>query len=492
MRVIDLFPYCSNSECPDNKKGKHKHVLPRQQEILDSQEKFVAAVGGYGSGKTLAICITAHLLCVSIPGNRGIVLRRSLPKLHDSTERIYLEVLRRSGVAFKARENRDGWPHRIIYGNGSEVTFRETKDLGRFLGPEYGWFYIDEAQEEPEKTFKDLVGRLRLPRAAQHLRGFIATNPPNNRHWIARYWPRPGAYKRTMVVRDKPVVETWRMIRSSTVENPHLDPSYVAGLIATHTPQEVQRIIHGQYGFTSEGEPVYKLFDETKHVADPKIFHMQTYRVWDFGYNQPAVLWSQIFRCKHQSLHLNVLWELEEAKLESEELAKKSIELTNRVFPPPLSNMIVDGGDTAGAQVNEKGPGPIIRLSRPRDQGGFGLRFKHQKFADIDPGLDEVRKLLREKCKCGFYLLTIHRRCKWLIEAMAGGYHYPPEKIGKEIKKPVKDGYYDNIADCLRYTVMLFYVPMRNGSSSDWYTEAMESVRSDYGDENDNWTWVGW
>ena len=37
---------------------------------------------------------------------------------------------------------------------------------------------------------------------------------------------------------------------------------------------------------------------------------------------------------------------------------------------------------------------------------------------------------------------------------MAGGYHLPQDKIGRSqpgVDKPVKDGYYDNIADSVRY-----------------------------------------
>lgn len=99
MKVTDLFPPCSDTSCKNTTRG-HKHVLPLQQEFLDSKEKFVALVGGYGSGKTLPLCVMGHLLSITVPGNRGIVLRRSLPKLHESTERIYLEVLKRSGIHY--------------------------------------------------------------------------------------------------------------------------------------------------------------------------------------------------------------------------------------------------------------------------------------------------------------------------------------------------------------------------------------------------------
>ena len=474
MKIEDLFPPCTIEGCED-KPLLHRHILPLQQEFLDATERFVALIGGYGSGKTLPACIMGHLLSISIPGNMGIILRRSLPKLHDSTERIFLEVLERSGEMFTAREMRDGWPHRVIYGNGSEIAFRETKDLGRFLGPEYGWYLIDEAQEEPQDTFRKLNGRLRLPRAAKFLKGMICTNPPPDKHWIAKTWPKPGRDVKEIKVRGSVTRLTYRMIRSSTYDNPFLSSEYIAGILEGNTEAEARRILDGHYGFQQEGDPVYPMFNLLKHQGDPDTRIMTTYRVWDFGFRRPACTWHQMFRCKERTLHWVVLQELLGENQEAHDFATDVINRTKVDFADVLKagrNLVLDGGDAAGAQRSDRGPGPIIRLSRPvapkgKDpaEGGFGLHFKYKKFKDIDPGLDEVRKCLGRKCKCGWPILMIHRRCRTTIEGMAGGYHYPKERPSSQDvlnKKPVKDGYYDNLTDTMRYMCMLFYKPLSN------------------------------
>ncbi len=490
MKTEELFPPCTKTNRPDCEIiGPHRHVLPQQQELLDSHERFTALVGGYGSGKTLPLCIMGHLLSISIPGNMGIIVRRSLPKLHDSTERIFLEVLDRSGVDVRFREMRDGWPHRVIYPNGSEVYFRETKDLGRFLGPEYGWFYIDEAQEEPEKTFTDLVGRLRLPRASKYLRGFIATNPPSNQHWIAKNWPKPGSWtKEVTLPNGQRVTTSWRLIRSLTYDNPFLRPDYVASLLQQNTASEARRIIEGQYGFVQEGQPVYPTFDFFKHVGDPPNRMMTLYRVWDFGFHSPAVAFSQIFRCKKNGIHIVFLHEIIGKDIETEALAAQVMRETRSIFKDIPSHLVIDGGDAAGAQINEKGPGPIIRLAKAPPEG-YNLRFHYRKFPDLDPGLDLTRKLLRTKCQCGYHLFMTHRRNQTMIEALAGGYHYPKERAGHEKGvKPVKDGFYDNIADAVRYTHELFYRPIMNGliDVQDALVEA-----TGYGEiEQNRWDWM--
>lgn len=120
---------------PPGIKGK-RVLLPHQRELIESPERYVAFVGGYGSGKTLAAAILGVLLSVQIPGNVGVIARRSYSKLHDSTLRMFLEVLERVDLGnVQYRDSFRGFPHRIIFPNDSEVWVKETKDIGRWLGP---------------------------------------------------------------------------------------------------------------------------------------------------------------------------------------------------------------------------------------------------------------------------------------------------------------------------------------------------------------------
>lgn len=451
MQVSDLFPRCTRIPCPLGGVGRHAHVLPKQQEVLDSTERIVAMVGGYGSAKTLAGMALIHLLMQAVPGNMGIVVRRSLPKLRDSTQRIFLEVLDRSKADVEFREMRDGWPGRVIYRDtGSEVTFRETKDLGRFLGPEYGVFAIDEAQEEPEQVFKDLLGRLRLPRARQYLKALLMTNPPRRGHWIQKRFPREGTWTEYVEVSGVSVPVTMRMVRSRTADNPFLDETYIAQLKMTHSPEELRGILSGEYRSDFDGKPVYKPpFNPTMHVGSFPIQRATIVRGWDFGYHHPVVTYSQMTRCKFLRVHWRVLRELILEDVDYKQLHDKVVEFGNLHFPNHNRYMYVDAGDYAGTQVSDKGPGAIIQLAQPP----YNLTFRYTPVRDIDPALRFIRELLRTKCQCGHYLLEVDRECPEVIETFLGGYHYPKDKGGmvKPDAKPVKDNYYDNIADAVRY-----------------------------------------
>lgn len=455
--VSSLFPLCRLDPCPFEGTGKHAHILPKQQEVLDAPERVVAQVGGYGSMKTLSGMVLGHLLSAHIPGNLGIVVRRSLPKLRDSTQRIFLEVLDRSKADVEFREMRDGWPGRIIYrDNGSEVTFRETKDLGRFLGPEYGWFAIDEAQEEPELTFKNLMGRLRLPRASKYLKAMLMTNPPKRGHWLQKMFPQEGSWAREIDVGGKVVKITFRMIRSRTSENPFLDPEYIAQLKLTHTPDELRRVLSGEYGTDHEGKPVYKPpFTPSWHVGSFEVRPATIARGWDFGYHHPVVVFAQMLRCAKRKVHCRILRELIVEDLDYRDLYDKVEDHGSIWFPNHNRYMYTDAGDAAGAAVSDKGPGPIIELAKPP----YSLQFRYTHVRDIDPGVRLIRDLLATRCECGHYLLEVDRECPEVIEMFLGGYRYPKDRYGqlKPHAKPLKDDYYDNIADAVRYLIWNLY-----------------------------------
>ena len=467
----ELFPVCQSERCP--LRGKHKHTLESQLELLESSEKYVLSVGGVGSGKTLAAAVLGVLLSLTVPGNLGLVMRRTYALLHDNTQRIYLEVLERArdelGLEWNGRENRDGFPHHILFpGNASEIFFRESKDPGRYRGQEYGWYHVDEASEEPPSTFDGLNQRLRLPRAGAFLKGMLTTNPPHERHWLAqRFGATPGV---TQVGR-----ETFRLIRSSTRQNPHLPEGYLDGLLSSLSQAEIRRVVEGEFGFHPEGPAVFPQFHHGQHVGMPAIRAIALVRAWDFGFRHPAVTFSQRWHCGKRQLHWAVLAELDAPQSEGEALAELVLKKTDEIFPDHGAHLLLDCGDAAGAAVSERGPGPIIRLAQPP----YNLRFAYRKLPKIEPGLDLMRGFLRaKKCLCGEMMFQVHRRCRGVIDALAGGYHYSE----KNSERPVKDGYYDDFVDSLRYAAEIHIRPeLEPEETSSILTPPVRS---------DQWRWM--
>lgn len=463
--LIELFPECYRGDCPEGPPGAHKHIFPHQQELLESAERYVAIVGGYGAGKSLPMAVMAHVLSTMIPGNVGVICRRSFPKLRDSIQRDFMLILERAGIDCTFMERRDRWANRVVYPNASEVWFRETSDMGRWLGPSLGWFILDEAIEEPYKTFTDLVGRLRLPAAGKYLRGIIGSNPPDITHWIAKvFGTEPGV--RTVVrdtSRGRKVKVTFRLIQVATSANRALPDSYEGDQLAVLDPNEARRVLEGQFGFAFEGKGVYAgAFDYAKHVGlwplqrlGPRGAILPMTRGWDFGFHHPAVLWSQIYRCPQGIMHCVFHQEFCPEDTEAEDVAREVLSQSRLAY---TAASFTDVGDPAGAQAGagkSSMDSPIYRLAAPP----LNLRIRYLKIPDISPGIALARVLFkRKRCACGVPVLGVTPACGLLIKALAGGYHYAKPRYGRATpNKPIKDGLYDDPADAFRYILELEY-----------------------------------
>ena len=451
MTPDDLFPICADKMCP--RIGQHKHISPPQQDFLDATEKYVYMQGGYGSGKSIIACIKGILLSISLPGNRGVVIRESYPKLHDSTQRTFMECLDRAGIRYKGRENRDGWYHRIIIpvkGGSSEVFFRETKQLGRFLGSEFGWWLVDEALEVDKDVFKKLQGRLRLPAARGFYSGMLISNPPHLNHWLHEvFGENPRSFSVEVDISGQIELSTFRYMQVSTRQNPHNPPGYLADLLTGLTQAEIDRLVEGQYGYIPDGPPVYPMFEHHRHVGLPQLpEHVPLVRAWDFGFRHPAVSFHAFWRCRKEEIHWNILDAMDSRMVEAVPFAESVIRYTTQVWPQLDTIMVEDDGDIAGSHVSDTGPGPINILAG----APWNLNFSYKK-CDVEPGVRMIRDFLKlPECKCGQSRFLVHRKVRHVIEAFQGGYHMRRAVAGKGVKEePVKDGFYDDFMDSVRY-----------------------------------------
>lgn len=312
-----------------------------------------------------------------------------------------------------------------------------------------------------------------------YLCGMLLSNPPPKTHWIhTHFGEQPG-----LIARGG---STYQLFRSSTRENPHLPQGYIDDLIQVYGPVEAQRVIEGQYGFTSDGSPVYSPpFSHGHHVGDPVyVRHLPLVRSWDFGFRHPTVTFHQFGRCLHRTVHWNILASMDELfDLEAEELARKVKEFTAQIFPEAHIATIVDCGDRSGANRSDKGPGPIVRLKAHP----FNLWIKY-KVCNIEPGIELINRRLRSTCACGLPVVQIHRRAVNVIDGFAGGYHFPRLRPGKAPgEKPLKDEFYDDIMDSVRYAAENYLRPaLRDAGLGTLQTSVVQTQRP----PQESWRWM--
>lgn len=216
-----------------------------------------------GCGKTYALCVAAVRHAAKFPGANILLARLTFRELIDSTKKMFFEVvenkkLRDLFVRPTKWDYREG-TNNCRLKNGSEVTFAnlEPNRLDKLKNLEFSWIGIDQAEEIKFDTYQLLLQRCRLnavPHTERHVvsiandegdnwlrKRFLAFDPPHNRP-----------------TRDA----TRKLIRGSSLENPHLDSGARAQLLAL--PPEVQ----SRWVFANMDAMASRLIPDLK-IVDP-------------------------------------------------------------------------------------------------------------------------------------------------------------------------------------------------------------------------------
>ena len=432
--------------------------LPKQQEFIDSLlqpngSKYLAYVGGIGSGKTLIGCIAMISLAVMYPGDY-LVCRQFMPELKITTLKTFLEICPKELIA----EHRvaDGIIRlRSMGGKISNIIFRQLDEPDKLRSLNLNAFYIDEASQTSEAAFTLLQGRLRGP----HVRkGFITSNPAGH-DWIYQWWVKQDMFK------TPETKKLFRLIKAPSTENTHLPPGYVQSMMETWSEDRIQREIMGSFD-AFEGQ-VYSEFRRDVHVVRPFKIPAEWSRIAgaDHGFRNPACwLWGAI----DYDGNVYVYREYYEREMLIEEIVKgrKKSKSVEKHIQGVLERM-----------KGEKLEGAFIDPSTKRSQGTTGgsdwdtyLEHLPAGFPlipaqnDVAPGIDRVKSYLKQHPRTNKPKLFIFETCDNLIEEMSK-YRYKElrqEQMGKkaEYEEPVKTD--DHACDALRYMIMSRPDPAKN------------------------------
>lgn len=212
---------------------------PIQLELILAGEYEVAAVTGMGAGKTYALCAGALRHAAKWAGANVLISRLTFRELIDSTKKQFYEMVDNKGlrelfVKPKRWDYREGTNNcRLV--NGSEITFAnlEPNRLDKLKNLEFSYIGIDQAEEIGYDTYQLLLLRCRLSAVPPEDRHVVAIANDEGDNWLRRrfltFEPPHG----------RPTIDaTRRLIRGSSLNNPHLDTGARAQLLSL--PPEVQ------------------------------------------------------------------------------------------------------------------------------------------------------------------------------------------------------------------------------------------------------------
>lgn len=225
-------------------KDKVVNLLPHQGLFVLSADRVLLLDGGFGAAKTLALCSWAYAQCDLYPNNLILLGRHEYTDLADSTIRSFFELIPEGKTAKNWNEQAKVYRH----GNGSEILFRHLDDEAGLKNLNLGGVGIDQTEEILPDRFDLLLGRLRRPNASRQIR---LTANPNGHDWLWQlFYGKSSILWRSAHVEEFYTAspdyrEGYQVIRCSTLDNPHLPPDYVQGLLRDYPPEFVEQYVKG-------------------------------------------------------------------------------------------------------------------------------------------------------------------------------------------------------------------------------------------------------
>lgn len=133
--------------------------LHQQKEFISSPVQFTMFSGGFGTGKTAALCGKIVGLMTLVPGNLGYLARQDGKALRQTTMLSLLEMIPKEWI-FR-HDTQKGVLKFTPEAGGSMLIYGDLKDTGDLKNHNLGFFAIDQAEEMEWNSWEFLAGRLR-------------------------------------------------------------------------------------------------------------------------------------------------------------------------------------------------------------------------------------------------------------------------------------------------------------------------------------------
>jgi len=303
---------------PSVKKGPRliRWANEEQEQAFNYGPYPLMASGGFGAGKTYALCLKAMLLSDLYPGNRGLIARKQGEKLKKTTMKTFFKVCPPEAYLYGSRSDQ---AKSLTLNNGSEILWSQLDDseiIELLRGLEINWFLIDQAEEVSEEIIEVLMRRLgrwdqatvpqwlidretaagrewpwwnkETGRALPPTYAMFACNPDHELHWIyRRFHPESPEWQETYSKQG------YKMINFDSTKNLFL-PDQNKEALLQGTKEFVARFVRGEWGIP-EGQ-IHKIDAMSLLKWSPELEeHLKTCkksRTLDHGETAPTVcLW---------------------------------------------------------------------------------------------------------------------------------------------------------------------------------------------------------
>lgn len=222
--------------------------------LIDTEHKYLAAICGYGAGKSITLAYKAIYLASLNAGYEGAVMSPTFPMLMDVMVKKMQEACGKISIRYTfekaAKKFILHWPG----GKSTLIHLMAAENWDRNAGYELAFACLDEMdridRDDAHEAWKMMCSRLRKGRVFQ----ICAVSTPKGYNFCYDFWYKDARNEKGEYDPER------RIIHASNRENPFLKPDYIPNLLKTHSPKECEALIDGKFVNMTSGS-VYYTFD---------------------------------------------------------------------------------------------------------------------------------------------------------------------------------------------------------------------------------------
>jgi hypothetical protein len=240
---------------------KTVELLEHQAEFInDNDVPFLGLVGGFRSGKTVALCYKALMLANLNTMADGALLEPTYGMLTRVLVPTFNTILWNLGIKFTHNKS-DNFYDIDLGGVTKRIWLLSAENYEKSAGMTLSWFGIDEvdtmSMDVAKNSWNMMTSRLTKGEVIQ---GFC-TSTPEGFNFLYYFFEENKGTDR-------------RLIRASTYSNPFIDEIYFENLKKTHTEQQLEAYLHGHFVNMKSGN-IYYSFNRNMHETDLTIDHFE-------------------------------------------------------------------------------------------------------------------------------------------------------------------------------------------------------------------------
>lgn len=385
--------------------------------------------------------------------SRFAVVRNTYPELESTTQKTVFDWFPEHyfGVHSKSKHT---YVIDAFEGHEIELVFLSLdrpEHVGKMLSLELTGAWVNEAREVPWELIRVLARRCnRYPSmrdgGATWWGVWCDTNPPDMQSdWYGYFETKKPA--------NAAIFKQPSGLSPQAENKRHLPSTYYADMLDDLSEEEIKVYVHGEYGFLTDGKPVYPEFSERLHVSERAVARRNAgpiKRGWDFGLT-PACIFTQM----QANGQKRVVAELVAERAGVDAFSDAVLMFTRQRFE---GYAVEDVGDPSGSYESDTREESCFDILVAK---GINIEAGNQ---NPDARIESVRWGLKNLID-GAPALLVHPSCARLIQGFKGGYKHRRIMTGGGARyetKPQKNEY-SHPHDALQYDCEQDFGPLLAG-----------------------------